>query len=170
MGVAISRAQFLRGDMRGRRAPLRPPWALPEAMFVARCERCGQCVGACPEGIVFKGRGGFPELDFQRGECTFCAACLSACVTGALRPAPSPWSYRAVIQSSCVAHAATVCRSCAEQCPQQAIRFHPRPHGVPGPSLQHGLCTGCGACVAPCPVAAIVVRPGDGTDSGEESL
>ena len=62
-----SRRQFLRGDFSGRDMPLRPPWALREREFAQRCTRCDACNDACPTGIIVRGQGGFPEVDFSRG-------------------------------------------------------------------------------------------------------
>jgi len=47
--------------------------------IVDRCTRCGACAAACPETIITAGDGGFPAVDFHRGECTFCGACADAC-------------------------------------------------------------------------------------------
>ena len=39
----------------------------------------------------------------------------------------------------------------------EAIRFSPRLGGPPRPEILDDRCTGCGACVRPCPVAALRV-------------
>ena len=84
MRQSISRASLLRGRLRGGPPPLRPPWALAEPAFLEACTRCDACRAACPEGILVRGSGGFPLVDFQRGECTFCGRCAAACEDGAL--------------------------------------------------------------------------------------
>ena len=43
----------------------------------------------------------------------------------------------------------------------RAIRFPLVAGGVPRPEIDTGACTGCGACVAPCPVNAIERVPRD---------
>lgn len=154
----ISRRQFLRGDVAGRKPALRPPWALAEEAFLLACTRCGQCAPACPTKIIVVERG-YPVVDFSRGECTFCAACLSACETGALvrREDQAPWRIRARIAPSCMAFGNSVCRSCGDACEALAIRFRPRVGGAAVPEVDGEKCTGCGACVAPCPVKAIAL-------------
>ena len=103
MDNAISRTQLLRGDFFGRSRPIRPPWSLPENEFVERCTRCGDCISDCPQHILDKGRGGFPQVDFSRGECLFCGECVQTCTTGVLAgrspqgEGPAPWSVRARI-------------------------------------------------------------------------
>ena len=162
----LDRAQFLRGNFRGNRTPVRPPWAIGETDFLDTCSRCDACVQACPEGIIVRGGGGFPEVSFGRGECTFCEACVAACAPGALAvttaAAPprrrAPWTVRAVISTACLSAAGVTCRVCGEFCEAGAIRFALAVGGVATPAVDRDRCTGCGACVAPCPVAAVEVR------------
>lgn len=161
----ISRAQFLRGDWRGRKPELRPPWALPESLFVEVCDGCGLCIKDCPQKILQLDRG-LPKLDFSQGECTFCADCLDACPHGALRrPAglmpkseQNAWSYCAAISSNCLAINGTSCVRCVESCAHEAIVARPALGGRHELSINHTSCNGCGACVAGCPVSAINIQ------------
>ena len=159
MSGALSRRNFLRGRFAVRGPLLRPPWAVAEADFAHLCTRCGDCSAACPTRIIAAGDGGYPTLDFGRGECSFCAACVAACPSGALQrqAAQSPWSLRATIGDSCLARRRVECRVCGDLCAAAAIRFVPQRGGPSLPLLDAARCTGCGACVAPCPVRAIVV-------------
>jgi len=65
----------------------------------------------------------------------------------------------AVIGDSCLALRGIVCRVCEEQCEARAIRIRLAVGGGASPTVAAALCTGCGACVAPCPAHAIAVRP-----------
>lgn len=154
-----TRRDFLRGRRTSTPLPQRPPWAGAEADFTARCSRCGDCLSACPTGILRKGEGGFPVVDFSRGECTFCGDCVNACMPGALRrlDGQAPWSLSARIGEACLAQRGVECRICGEACAVAAIRFRPRAGGVALPQLSHEACTGCGACLAPCPSQAITL-------------
>lgn len=160
MDVSSSRSQFLCGDFSGEGAPIRPPWSVREQDFLARCTMCTECVTACPEHIVIKGRGAYPQLDFQRGECTFCAQCVSHCASGALDASRgAPWDLSAHIGGACLARDHNVvCQTCAEQCEAGAIQFRFVAGRVPQPQLDAALCTGCGACFGPCPTRAIQLR------------
>ncbi len=159
-----NRTEFLRGNFSGRSRSLRPPWALPESAFVEQCTRCGDCLNACPEGILEKGRGGFPTVNFTWGGCTFCGDCVRACTAGAFTAAPqqtaslAPWSARAAIDPGCLAIRGVECRSCGDQCPAAVIRFRLVVGGTAMPELEDAACTGCGACFAVCPVQAIKIR------------
>lgn len=148
---------------------MRPPWSAPEATFVDACNRCGECIKRCPEGVLVVGEGGFPRIDFSRGECTFCGDCVKACETGALSarreadPEQAPWDLRAVIEpGTCIAFRGVVCRACGENCETEAIRFRLAVGGFALPELDMEACNGCGACVRPCPVQAVkVTRAGN---------
>lgn len=122
-----------------------------------RCTRCDACVQQCPQGILLRGDGGFPEVRFNAQGCTECAICVSACQDSALqrRAGALPWTWKPVFAAHCLAARRVECRVCAEQCPHSAIRFTPTLGAVAQPRLLPDACTGCGACIAPCPVQAI---------------
>jgi ferredoxin-type protein NapF len=155
----IARRGFLRGRFRQVTAEPRPPWALAEADFIQQCSRCDDCVTSCPTRVLRAGDGAYPTIDFSLGECTFCGECAAACKTGAIRRevgAPA-WAMKAHLGDSCVARKGVECRICGENCEAGAIRFRPALGGISRPEMNEGTCTGCGACVAPCPVGAIAV-------------
>jgi len=154
-----TRRGFIRGRFRAARTEIRPPWAVAPGEFDLRCTRCDDCVSACPTRVIQRGEGGFPAIDFSAGECTFCGDCVTACSTGALQRAAeaSPWSLIAVLGEACVTRQGVECRICGEVCEARAIRFRPTLGGIAQPQLDVTACTGCGACVAPCPVGAIGV-------------
>lgn len=157
--MSSSRRSFLRGRFNGETLPQRPPWALAEDAFESACTRCGECATVCPTAIIVARAGGFPEVDFTRGECTFCGDCVAACAPQALhRTGNAPWPMRAVIGDGCLAQRSVECRVCGEACAYGAIVFRPTLGGIAPPAFDAARCTGCGACVAPCPVAAIAVR------------
>lgn len=157
MGGAVinrSRRALLHGGRRTN-APMRPPWALAESHFLDACTRCGDCVTACPEVILTRGDGGFPERITDAGECSFCRDCVAACETGALdAQANSAWRWTVSIGDACLAAQGVVCFSCRDACPERAISFVPS-RGVAQPALDASRCNACGACVAACPPSAI---------------
>jgi len=156
--VDASRRAFFRGRPRPA-AEIRPPWALPEAEFSDRCTRCNECLTVCPTHILVVGDGGYPTVDFRAGECTFCGDCVTACQPQALQRGEdqAAWPYKAEIGPTCLPRQGVECRVCGDFCEARAIRFKPRLGGSPLPELDPALCTGCGACVAPCPSAAIKI-------------
>ncbi len=157
--VSLSRRGFLRGQFKAGPPPLRPPWARQEDDFLAACTRCQACKPACPQGIVTGGN--YPEINFLLGACTFCGECVKVCTPGALARSgdnATPWHYQAYVTAGCVAMKGVECRICGEYCDETAIRFSPRIDGPPVPEILIAACTGCGACVAPCPTAAINIR------------
>lgn len=158
--IDVGRRAFFRGQARPK-SENRPPWALAENEFIDRCTRCGDCLKACPTHILVVGDGGYPTVSFAIGECTFCGDCLHACHPGALRrdiPEQPAWPYKALIEESCLPRHGVECRVCGDYCEPRAIRFAPRLGGSPLPKLDAERCTGCGACVAPCPATAIRIR------------
>jgi polyferredoxin len=75
---------------------IRPPGALPEAEFLKRCIKCGQCMRVCPTNVIQPGgiEGGLenlwtPVLNNRIGSsgCQLnCVACGQICPTSAIRP------------------------------------------------------------------------------------
>lgn len=73
----------------------------------------------------------------------------------------------AAIGDFCLALRGIVCRVCEEQCEARAIRVRLAVGGGTAPAVAAALCTGCGACVAPCPAHAIALRPAGDRRLGE---
>ncbi len=163
MKDAVSRRKLLfgRSGLSGQDDVIRPPWAVSYDKFSQKCTGCGECVSACPEKILTLDDCKLAKVDFSHGECTFCRDCVTACKDYALviTDVEHPWSLNISIEGKCLAMTGVECRICDDQCEPRAIRFRLIPGGVPLPQLDKTLCTGCGACVAPCPTAAIVIAP-----------
>ncbi|MDO6497591.1 ferredoxin-type protein NapF [Photobacterium sanguinicancri] len=143
-----------------RRIPALPrmPWLVDEDTFVDNCTRCNKCLSACETEIIVKGDGGFPTVDFNRGECTFCTRCAQACPEPLFRPTTeAAWDVKAQVTQQCLAQNNVECRSCGDMCEVQAIRFKLQAGGVAQPVFELDVCNGCGACVATCPTSAITM-------------
>ncbi len=160
MSAQVSRAQFLRGDFKGKKMPLRPPWALDENSFLNTCTSCGECISHCPTHIIKSARAKLPIIDFTSGECLFCEQCVDACKPRALvkTEEKKPWSIKASIDAAkCLAHKGVECRSCYDPCEARAIMMPPRLGGISIPIISTNTCTGCGACFSVCPVQAVTM-------------
>lgn len=151
------RALFAR--FRGGPPQLRPPWAKAENDFTEACTQCGKCVAACPTGLVGTGHAGYPIVDFANAHCTFCGSCAAACAEGCFVTSREgrPWHLGARISKACVETKGVTCRMCEAACDASAIRFSPRLGGGSTVFVRLDDCTGCGACIATCPVRAISI-------------
>lgn len=169
---------------------IRPPGALAEPEFLARCLRCGECIKVCiGNGLhaawTEAGMEGLftPRLIGRLGYCEFnCTLCGQVCPSGALRRLSREEKQVTVIgrahfdRNRCLPYASGVaCIVCEEHCPipDKAIRFREvqtlDTRGtmvwVRQPYVVEELCTGCGICENRCPLpgqAAILV-----TSAGE---
>jgi MauM/NapG family ferredoxin protein len=159
---------------------LRPPGALPEAAFLARCLRCGLCMRVCPTNglqpawLAAGPEGVFsPILRPRRGPCEpECNLCGLVCPTRAIAPlelGEKRWAKigEAVVHTNrCLAWQGKSCFVCQEVCPYGAIENVPAPGapaGAPGavPLVKGAKCFGCGYCEQHCPshISAITIQP-----------
>lgn len=152
----LDRRSFLRGRIAPRPEAVRPPWSR-EATITAACTACGACATACPQHIITPDADGRPAIAFS-SECTFCGACAEACPEPVFDLAAPAFGHVAAIGAQCFAARGIVCQSCGDACPEAAIRFRPRLGGPALPEIASDRCTGCGACIAACPAAAIATR------------
>ena len=50
------------------------------------------------------------------------------------------------------------CRACGDACDTRAIRFQLQTAGRATPRLDPSLCSGCGSCIATCPIQVIQIQ------------
>lgn len=159
-------------------AAIRPPGALPERAFLARCVRCGLCMTVCPTNTLQPlwteaGAAGLfsPVLTPRRGPCEpGCHRCGQVCPTRALLPLPLAEKQAVkvgtarVLRHRCLAwEEDKACLVCDEVCPYDAVELIRQPGlAVAVPVVREERCAGCGFCEFHCPVRAeraIVVEP-----------
>jgi polyferredoxin len=134
---------------------LRPPGALDEEFFLARCVRCGECMKVCPNNALHPtlteaGLEGLwtPVLVPRLGYCeTSCVLCSQVCPTGAIweiTPKEKGWSVDEATATKpirlgtafydrgrCLPWAmATDCIVCEEWCPTSPKAIYLRPTEV----------------------------------------
>ncbi|MGE5280494.1 MAG: 4Fe-4S binding protein [Deltaproteobacteria bacterium] len=152
---------------------IRPPAALPEAAFLGRCVRCGNCMKVCPTGflqplVLEQGPENLwtPHAVPEVGYCEYlCVLCGEVCPTGAIRRLTVEQKRRtrlglaAVDRTICLPWASgQECRVCEEHCPvpEKAIKVDLRPGAagrlIGAPLVDQNMCIGCGICQNKCPV------------------
>jgi len=161
--VDLSRRNLLRGKNTAVTPSRRLPWVISEAVFIDNCSRCDECIDACPEKIIVKGDAGFPTVDFGLGECTFCQECIKVCEQPLFTAhrANKAWQTSLTFLDSCLAKSNVYCQSCQDVCDVDAISFVYAAGSTPQPQINLEDCTGCGACVIPCPANAIDLTQGN---------
>ncbi len=166
----LSRRGFLRRSRPEPALPLRrrPPGALPEAAFLARCTGCGDCVKACPHNAVHvlaewvRPGAQTPVMVPDSRACHMCEGfpCAAACPEKALIVPGEPWILGTVSvdTEACLPFRGPECGACAGLCPEgvEALTL------LRGrPSVDAASCVGCGLCIEACPVrpAALKLDP-----------
>lgn len=132
----------------------RPPYFKNMDDLFDNCLDCnGECVSSCPENIIKIGKDNLPFLDFKSGGCTYCDECVKGCSKKILK-----LEYKSNIkvsfqinEANCLSHNQTICFSCKESCPSNAINFK----GLFKAQINNDLCTNCGFCFGVCPSNAI---------------
>nr|WP_240989336.1 ferredoxin-type protein NapF [Salipiger mangrovisoli] len=124
---------------------------------MSACTRCGLCVEACPQHVLGLAVDGVMLLP-GAGECSFCGACAEICPEPVFDAIPV-MVHVAQIGPDCLVRAGITCMTCRDACPEMAITLIPRIGGPFLPHLDASACTGCNACIAPCPADAIEAVP-----------
>lgn len=105
-----------------------------------------------------RGAGGYPEVDFTRGGCTFCAKCAQVCEADLFGDTEAQaWRHKVEVTENCLLARRIECRSCGDGCESRAIRFRPTLGGIASLELDLESCNGCGACLSLCPTSAIKI-------------
>lgn len=148
---------------------IRPPGALPEDEFVARCVRCSECMKVCPTNglqpaIAEAGFEGIwtPVLVPQIGECTrHCNLCSQVCSSQAIQPLEVAEKEHMFIgtavidRSQCIAwNSGKQCLVCDECCSYRAVKWQTI-DGVRRPFVEEHKCVGCGICENVCPIQPV---------------
>lgn len=156
---------------------IRPPGALAEAPFLARCIRCGECMKACPTNSIQpafleSGLQGMwsPLLKMRLGYCEYhCNLCSEVCPTGAIGKLPIEKKQKLKIglsmvdKNRCLPYAyGRECQVCYDQCPlptkaiamvTASVTRGDKTISLKQPQIDPKLCIGCGICENKCPVA-----------------
>lgn len=146
---------------------LRPPGAVSEREFLARCVHCGQCAEICPHRCIRLKRGfgpvrNTPVVRPRRAPCLLCMKCPSACPSGALDPTVTDMRRAGmgqayILEDRC--HNFTdgvMCWTCYDKCPLRGEAVILKNGITPAMTRR---CVGCGICEYVCPVQAVVTLP-----------
>jgi ferredoxin len=149
-----------------RPLPLRPPGAVGQPQFAGLCIRCGNCVRACPAGIIHADLGdhgvaGFltPVVRFDEDYCREgCRRCTVVCPSGAIRSLhgqqkqEAPIGLARVDMGLCWLADDRECNICGRSCPFDAVTFAWSEETYSrSPRIDPARCPGCGACQVACP-------------------
>ncbi len=171
-------AHLLQQQAQAKPGAVRPPGALPEGDFNARCIKCGQCVHDCPYDTLSLATAeqnipiGTPYFAPRNVPCYMCEdiPCVKACPTGALNPdlteiEDAEMGLAVIDIENCLSWQGLRCEICHRDCPVQdkaiSVEHHPRKiskHAMFIPVVHSEACTGCGICEKACPTAEAAIR------------
>jgi ferredoxin-type protein NapG len=174
----LRRASFLDEVRAGSVAYVRPPGALAETDFIAKCIRCNQCAEVCENDciqfVAGGGADGTPMIRPREKACILCMKCTATCPTGALTPIADDgeailksvrMGTAVVDKNICNSYNNAICGACIRSCqfPEIALITGMRER----PIIDTDKCVGCGLCENACIVypQAIRVIPASSPDS-----
>lgn len=140
----------------GARDLPRPPGALVEEEFIARCARCMRCLDVCQPHAIRPGHWldgprnlGTPVLLTEK--CISCMECIRTCPTGALSKIPKAevrLGQMVLDRNVCSTWKnARRCDRCFRACRNKAITLQDRRY----PVINLDKCDACGSCIRRCP-------------------
>jgi ferredoxin-type protein NapF len=153
---------------------IRPPASVGTTLFNGLCNRCGNCIRACPAGIIINHLDlndiislMTPEINYKSGYCIEeCNVCSRVCQTGAITLFDPKAKNQLlmgtaeIILQNCFLVHNKECIRCKESCKYNAIEF------ISGvnilnmiPKVESRKCVGCGACKVICPGNCITINP-----------
>jgi ferredoxin-type protein NapF len=159
------------------KAYLQPPGAQAPDRFNTLCLRCGNCIKACPTGILHQHMDTsdllswmVPEIAFRDSYCLeTCNLCSRVCPSGAISPFSTAAKSNLVIgiarveADKCLLAKNKECDRCKAVCTYDAIRIETGDIFRNGQVVIDGeKCTGCGACAVICPPRVIEILPSNG--------
>jgi MauM/NapG family ferredoxin protein len=150
---------------------IRPPGALPERDFRAKCISCGVCVNVCHtmkyDAIAVAGISeirnfGTPYIkDMRDFPCALCMECPIHCPTGALQKIEKDnvkMGMALIDFSLCFGWNGDVCLSCSKACPLGAKVFDFYNGEWGNQPYINEYCVGCGLCVKYCPLGGSAIK------------
>ncbi len=150
---------------------IRPPGALSEKKFRAKCISCGVCVNICHvmkyDAIQIMGSGDIKNLgtpyikDMRDFPCGLCMECPRHCPTGALRKIEKEkveMGQALIDFGLCFGWNGDVCLSCSKACPLGAKVFDFYNSEWGNQPFINENCVGCGLCVKYCPLGGSAVK------------
>jgi MauM/NapG family ferredoxin protein len=150
---------------------IRPPGALPEKKFRAKCISCGVCVNVCHvmkyDAIAVAGirdirNFGTPYVkDMRDFPCTLCMECPKQCPTGALNNVEKEkvqMGMALIDLSLCFGWNGDVCLSCSKACPLGGKVFDFFNGEWGNQPYINENCVGCGLCVKYCPLGGSAIK------------
>jgi MauM/NapG family ferredoxin protein len=162
-----ARARSSRGDS----PPVRPPGALHEGEFLARCIRCLRCADACPNNAILplddshgRERRSTPGVKPRRQACMLCNGvdgdylkCTEACPSGALQLVRRygdeirhkvDMGVAEIDLALCYSYNNWSCGACYRACPFPGLAMK---LGMwERPEVVADACVGCGGCERAC--------------------
>ncbi|MBC8212490.1 MAG: ferredoxin-type protein NapG [Gammaproteobacteria bacterium] len=171
-------ASLLQKEARAMPSAMRPPGALDEKDFNAKCIKCGQCVTACPYDTLKLANTsdqtpiGTPYFIARDIPCYMCPdiPCMKACPTGALTPKlenieDARMGLAVIDIENCLSWLGLRCEICHRECPVKdsaiTVEHHPRKlskHAMFVPLVHSDACTGCGICEKACPTDEAAIK------------